>query len=179
MPPGEAAARPNLQLVSDDQQSTLFPAPPVPAEISTALVCHKRSAAEIVAALGDDLLRLRNETKASKQRLVARSVLAGIVFAYWSSRFDHPRALLDPKRETRLIARLAECGDNVSDLLWALDGARKDKWVMGAARNSERKVDELETILLDRAHVERFGEQMKGFRENEPHPLALKYGLNV
>lgn len=172
-------ARANLRLV-EPSQDTLFPdltvAPPEPEP--TALVLRKRTAAAIVAALGDDLLALREAATAAKQKSAARAVLAGIVFAYWAFQFDHPRALLDPRRERRLLARLAECDDNVSDLLWALDGARRDKWTMGEARDSEKRFDDIETILLDRSHVERFGERMKGFRDNLPHPLAAKHGLH-
>lgn len=140
---------------------------------STALV--KRSKADIVAHLAADLEAVSHETSKRKQTEHRRKCLAGLVFAYWAAKYGHDRALLDPKREKKIIARLAECEDNVSDLLWALDGALKDDWIMGRDKHSTRKYDDIETILRDRAQIEKFGERTKGFRENRSHPMTTKY----
>lgn len=142
-------------------------------EPGTALV--KRSMADIVEHLSDDFVAVNRETKGRKDKERYRRALAGLVFAYWAAKYDHKRALLDPKRERRLMARLEECQDKVSDLLWALDGGLKDDWVMGRDRHSTRKYDDLETILRDRAQIEKFGERMKGFRDDLVHPMAKKY----
>jgi len=135
----------------------------------------RRSKDAILASLASDLAETSAEAKSQKQRQQFRRALAGLVFAYWAAKFDHPRALLDPKRERRLMARLEECGDNVSDLLWALDGAFRDDWIMGRDPRSTRKYDDLHTILRDREQIERFGGNMPGFRENRVHPLWLKH----
>jgi hypothetical protein len=131
--------------------------------------------AGIVESLSADLADARTAAVERKQREKIRRALAGLVFAYWAAKFDHPRALLDEKRERRLMSRLQECDDNVSDLLWALDGALKDPWIMGTDPRSTRPYDDIQTILRDREQVEKFGDRTRGFRENRIHPMAKKY----
>lgn len=143
-------------------------------EPGTAIV--KRSATDIVEHLRADLSAAHSEAKAAKAKVKMRRAMAGLVFAYWTAKYDHPRALLDQARERRIMQRLEECQDKVSDLLWALDGARKDKWVMGEDRHSDRKYDGIEVILRDRSQVEKFAEKTKGFREDKDHPMWVKYG---
>lgn len=144
--------------------------PPLP---GTAVM--KRSAGDIVAKLAADLASVRAESVSRKQKLHLRKCLAGLVFAYWVAKFDHPRALLDRKREVRIMTRLEECGDNVSDLLYCLDGASKDPWVRGTDPKAPRAYDGLETIFRDREQIEKFAERTKGYRESRVHKMAEKY----
>jgi hypothetical protein len=104
---------------------------------------------------GDQLLRMQAE----------------MVFLYWTAKFQHPNAILDKKRELKLIARLKENEGNVSELLYAMDGASHDPWTMGTAQNSQRKYDDIVTILRDRAQVERFANTFKSYREGKVHKL--------
>lgn len=131
--------------------------------------------AATLARVAEDLVAASAEAKTAKQQVRIRRAMAGLVFAYWAAKFDHGRALLDPKREKKLMARLQECDDRVSDLLWALDGALRDDWVMGRDPRSTRRYDDLSTLLRDRETLERHASVTKGWRDGREHPLALKY----
>lgn len=101
--------------------------------------------------------------------------LAEVVFAYWAARLHHPKALLDRKRDARLRARLRESGGDWGLLLYAVDGALSDDWIMGRDERSARPYDGIETIFRDRAQVERLAELCPRCRRGEPHPLVAKY----
>lgn len=103
-----------------------------------------------------------------------RRMKAEMVFLYWQARYDHPKSVIvkNDKRIAKIIARLKENDDDVSELLYALDGASHDRWIMGLDPKSEgKKYDGLETILRDRAQVERFASTRKKFRDGVPHKL--------
>lgn len=102
-----------------------------------------------------------------------RSVMAGIVFAYWAKRMAHNGALLDEARERRLMKRLAENSDNIDELLFVVDGAVEDPWTMGTDKQSTRKFNGIETIFRDREKVE----SMSGIAKyhGQRHPMAQKY----
>lgn len=102
---------------------------------------------------------------------------AGLIFAYWAKCLHHGRALLDKKRERRLLARLKENEGDVSELLYVIDGARADDWLMGRDVRSDRRYDGIETIFRDREQVERLAETCDDYRNAKPHPLAVKYNL--
>ncbi len=102
---------------------------------------------------------------------------AGLIFAYWAKCLHHGRALLDKKRERRLLARLQENAGDVSELLYVVDGARHDDWLMGRDPRSDRRYDGIETIFRDREQVERLAETCDDYRSDKPHPLAVKYNL--
>lgn len=98
-----------------------------------------------------------------------------VVFSYWAARLHHPTALLDRKRERRVMARLRESGGDWGLLCFAVDGALLDDWLMGRDVHSPRRYDGIETIFRDRAQVERLAEACRDFRAGKPHPLVLKY----
>lgn len=102
---------------------------------------------------------------------------AALVFAYWGKVMHKIRAILDLKRERRLRERLRENEGDVSELLYAVDGAKADDWIMGRDVKSPRPYNGIETIFRDREQVERFAEQRPAYRHGEAHPLATKYGL--
>lgn len=104
-----------------------------------------------------------------------RRVKAELVFAYWASKLDHPKALLDAERERRLTKRLEENGGDVHELLYVVDGALKDEWTMGRSQRSTKKFDGIETIYQDRAHVEKFAAMCPAYKAGDPHPMATKY----
>jgi hypothetical protein len=104
-----------------------------------------------------------------------RDVFVEIVFAYWAKRLGHERVFLDPKRRTTLRRRLVENGDDVSELLYVVDGALRDDWTMGRDARSTKRYDGIETIYQDRAHIEKFAGLCAAWKRNEPHPMAEKY----
>lgn len=115
----------------------------------------------------------------SERRVIVaalRNAQAELVFAYWAKIMHHENALMDRGRTSRLLKRLRENKGDVSELLYAVDGARKDPHLMGERADSDRKYDGIETIFRDRAQVERLSAlaHPKG-----PHAMILKYpGLN-
>jgi hypothetical protein len=104
-----------------------------------------------------------------------RDVQVQVVFAYWAKRLGHEKTLLDQKRQRVLERRLSENGGNLSELLYAIDGALKDDWTMGRDVKSPRKYDGIETVFRDRAQVERFAGECPDWRAGKPHPMATKY----
>jgi hypothetical protein len=51
----------------------------------------------------------------------------------------------------------------------------RDDWIMGRDPKAPRKYDGIEVILRDRAQIERFAGETKGWRKKEPHPLAVNF----
>lgn len=151
------------------------------ADVGVALVT--RNAPALPAVRGKrDVASLRSRVaqvfaevhEGSRKRISVeqlRKLNAELVFMYWAAKFDHTGALLDAKRERKIVERLKENGDNVSELLYALDGAYHDPWTMGTARDSSRKYDDIPTILRDRAQIERFAATRPAWKKDpdEPH----------
>lgn len=104
------------------------------------------------------------------QKKQLRSALAFDVFCYWKMTYEKPRSLLDAKREKAIIKALDENDGDVSELLYAIDGARKDDFVMG--RNGGPLYDDVASILGDRSRVERHAGRMYDYRNGVPHPVA-------
>ncbi|MFN7341530.1 MAG: hypothetical protein ACK5VI_10685 [Opitutia bacterium] len=97
---------------------------------------------------------------------------AKLVFSYWAAVTNRPRAVFDERRRSRIVSRLKENGGDADELLYAIDGAMKDPWLSGKdPKTNGRKYDGVETILRDRAQVERLAETQRGHQRSEPHPL--------
>jgi len=139
------------------------------------LVRSTRSVPKLVETMQAALSDVQDRADRRGRRLALRSALAGLVFAYWAHLFDHKKALLDPKRDRIIQQRLAECEDDVSQILYAMDMAAKDDWVMGLSARASHRNDSIEYLLRDRGMVEKFGERSKGFRTGQTHPMAAKY----
>jgi len=90
-------------------------------------------------------------------------------FAYWQARLGHPGAILDRKRAARIEQRLRENGGDVSELLYAVDGALRDDFLMGRDPKATRRFDGIETVFRDRAQVERLVASVPG--RNGQHPF--------
>ena len=114
----------------------------------------------------------------TEQRVAGEKLLrwkAEVAFAYWAKRMGHEQSLLDSQRERRLLARLRESDGNLHELLYAVDGAHRDDWIMGRDPKAPRKYDGIETVFRDRAQVERLAGLCPKWVRGELHPLAVKY----
>jgi hypothetical protein len=133
----------------------------------------------VVAVRARDFLEMLRAGAVERGRREALYVkMVEVVFAYWAAKLHHPAALLDRKRERRLMARLRESAGDWGQLCYAVDGAMRDDWLMGRAVNSPRKYDGIETIFRDREQVERLAELCPPFVAGQPHPLVTKYNYN-
>ena len=93
-----------------------------------------------------------------------------VVWEYWRAVMAKPRAILDAKRARRIGERLEENGGDVGELLYAIDGAAKDDWLMGRDPRNAKVYNGIDTVLRDRAQIERLAELCGGYRRNETHP---------
>lgn len=75
------------------------------------------------------------------------------IFNYWKKVMNHPTAKLDPKRATRIRARLRE-GFKPEELASAIRGAKKDDFLMGKSANATKKYDGIHTLFRDAEKVE-------------------------
>lgn len=117
-----------------------------------------------------DQIAAKERTRVSGEQLL--KLQAEMVFLYWSAKFAHPGAMLDAKRERKIIERLKENDGNVSEILYALDGASHDDWIMGKdPKTNGKKYDDIVTLLRDRGQIERFATTRRGYREQKPHKL--------
>jgi hypothetical protein len=76
------------------------------------------------------------------------------VFDSWQQDTGKHRAKLDNKRRSRIAARLRD-GFTADDLILAITNRRNDPWLMGEEPKSTRIFDDIDTLLRDRAQVER------------------------
>jgi hypothetical protein len=119
---------------------------------------------------------LAPERRATLEALKAeekRRILAELVFAYWQLKRHHQLALYDEQREGILVRALKANRDNVSELLYVVDGAGKDPWDGRTAH------DGIEVLFRNRAQVERFAGFCPAYLAGQPHHTALRYGLTV
>jgi hypothetical protein len=103
---------------------------------------------------------------------------ADVIFRYWRDSLgknpkttlfgDQPGKKRDP-RKAKVLAALRENGGDVSELLYAIDGAMKDDWLMGRANNSTRTYNDLETILRDRSQIERLRDTVRNHETMHPY----------
>ena len=126
---------------------------------SKALVAQKRD--DIAAELVEVFAKAHHNG-------ALREAKAKLVFAYWAAKWHRGTAVYDAKRRARLEARLKENGDNVSELLWAVDGSRRDDWA------DRPKYAGIEQLFRDRETVERMVAFAPGV-PGTPHPMAVKY----
>lgn len=104
-----------------------------------------------------------------------RTIKAELVFAYWQAELGHEKAKLDPTRLNRLKKCLKGNGDNVHELLYAVDGWSKDPTFRQLAEKEGRKLDGIENIFESQSRIERLAGHCKGYRDSTPHRMAVKY----
>jgi len=111
-------------------------------------------------------VRQKTAIRQTKERTL--KLAAATIFTYWRDVMHRPDAILDRKREARIIARLRENGANVSELLYVVDGASRDDWTMGRDPRSSKPYNGTETIFKNREKCEAFLALVK--RREEMHP---------
>jgi hypothetical protein len=121
------------------------------------------------------LQQVRQGTAERMQRDELYEKLTEVVFAYWAAKLHHPGAILDAKREKRILSRLRESRGDWGLLCYAVDGALRDDFLMGRDDRAGRKFDGIETVFRDRAQVERLAEMCPKFQSGKPHALVQKY----
>ena len=129
--------------------------------------------AEITQRLAAVMATVAEKGRLSMSLEGVRELQVEMVFAYWVAKLSHESAMLDLKRGHRIKTRLTENGGNVHELLYVVDGAKRDKHIMGQNQDG-RKYDGIETIFRDRGQVERLAE-LGGYKPGAEHPLARKY----
>lgn len=174
------------QVLSDSASNLLAPASSAQSADVTSLVPRSRRAApELPAIIGPRTLTairaqlaqvLDEVAQGTRKRVTkeqARELLAGIVIGYWMAKFNHTRALVDPPRKRLVVKQLEQNGDNLDELLYALDGAARDAYVNGDKDGT--KHDEIEFLLRNRSNIERYANVSKKYRDGVAHPTAEKY----
>lgn len=143
---------------------------------STALVRGgKLTPAKVLEAIGTVFAELSESTDKRLAVDDERALKAQMCFLYWVAKFKHFGAIATPERLRRIVARLKENDGDIGEILYALDGAFRDDWLMGRdPRSNGKKWDDVDTILRDRAQVERLARAMPAFVKGKPHPLIPK-----
>lgn len=103
-----------------------------------------------------------------------RTLKARLVFAFWQAQLGHEKSLADDQRIGRLRRCLEQNGDNVHELLYAIEGWLKDP-IFKKFADEGRVLDDIENIFRSRAVIERLAGHKRGYRESTPHPMARKY----
>lgn len=176
-PKEEPSTKPTTQPIVASAALALARTDPLPAKPLPAMA--KPTGAAVIQRLGVVMAEIADGERTRVTAEQARKLAAGIVFAYWMHKFNHPNALLDPKRERVIVARLEENGGDVSELLHAIDGARNDEWVMGTAPNARHPNDSVDYVLRDRSKVETYANTRRKYRDGKPHELAAKYAAVI
>ena len=100
-----------------------------------------------------------------------RADLAFVVFTYWAARTsaNPKRTKWDSKRKTRLVARLKENEDDISELLCVVDGALTDDFHKGE-NDRGRPFLQIQTIFRDREMVEKLA-TLSPHHGKDTHPF--------
>lgn len=119
-----------------------------------ALIPKDLSARGIVA-----FEKVGERSRNGKRQQALLSTGAQLVWSYFVAAMGKDgRYLLSPKRQRKIEQRLAENDGDVSEIFYAIDGAKRDDFIMGRSDRCERKggYQTVETILRDRGQIERF-----------------------
>ena len=98
---------------------------------------------------------------------------AEFVFRYACARWGKTKGYrLDDKRRRRLMTRLNEADGEMTDLLYAADGAKLDPWISGLDPQSTKDFLTIDTVYRDRGQVERLRDLVKDVQEK--HPIEVE-----
>lgn len=140
--------------------------------ISSSLTTEVSRLPTIPETISSVASAVKDKADAQRKRRSEENSAAKVVFAYWQEVMGKPRALFDDRRRSRIIARLRENSGDVGELLFAIDGAEKDDWLMGRDNKSGgKKYNDIETVLRDRAQVEKLAESIGAYQRGEEHPI--------
>ncbi len=135
-------------------------------------VQHTTIPASVQQAQQQMAQRMAGVTRGNARRQRFESMVE-LVFGYWRATYTKPATVVLGSDRRRVILRaLTENDGNLSELFFALDGARKDDWIMGRDPRSNGRYDTPETILKDRAAIERHAGRIGAYGRGEPHPEA-------
>jgi hypothetical protein len=138
-----------------------------------ALAVERRGNGSVALPMPNPLVEQRTEER--RKRDAYRHGTAAYLFGYWAHRLGHGQALFDPQREARILKRLDEADGKPRDLLFAIDGALKDPYLMGRDPRTEgKRYDGVQTIFRDRAQVERLAGLCPAWLNGSPHPEEAK-----
>jgi hypothetical protein len=137
--PASADAQPSNEKASPRQ---LTPAPAAEAQAATekAAAWQLALAPEAIPQAATKRPAKRSATDATEDELQ--------VFSTWQSKLDHPKAKLDTKRITKIRSALTSHGLDLC--LKAIGGVASSPW------HRENKQDDLELILRDASHIEKY-----------------------
>lgn len=162
-------------LESSSLESRSLDTTPRETDRSSLPIRRGRRVPDIITHLGEVLETVGADTRQRIAKDELRKVMVSLVFAYWAKRTGHEKTLLDPKRESRITARLRENGDDVHELLYAIDGYFNDRILRKAEEERNTKYDGVQTIFRDREIVERLAGNCREWHEGVPHRMAEKY----
>jgi hypothetical protein len=168
---GPTGAPPPLALVEDDEAlpdavtSPGMALVPAPAAAHAVERPRPRDVDAVKLAITREFEQLRDDVARREDARAVLRLKAEMVFAYWATAWSQTRALLDAKREQLILERLDENGGDVSELFYAIDGARGDEFV-------KRREGALPVLLKDRGAVEEFARKRAAYRRGELHPRA-------
>jgi hypothetical protein len=154
------------------QTSTAVLAPPNGQHLASANGSARGSVkakARNVELVKERIASFLSETleKAQSKKAIRRAQI-DTCWVYWAHKHNHPKSLLDDKTEKLIGFRLDENSGDLSELLFAIDGALRDKTLI------EGGWDQLKTILRDRAQVERLARLIPKYQRGEMHAMAEK-----
>lgn len=125
-------------------------------------------AASLVLAEFDNVFAERQATTAQRFEAVT------VVFAYWAKKAGKTkRTKLDYQRGRMIAARWDESLD-LSELLYAVDGAFTHPDFTGATSETGTTYQEIDNIFRNRARVEKLANACSGYRAGTTHPLIVK-----
>ena len=136
-------------------------------------VVKRGTVGEIQAHLAQVLADVQAGTQQRLRATEVRELQAELVFAYWAAKLNHNGTRLDTKRLHRLTARLRENEGDVHELLYVVDGALRDPYLIGQ-NQSGTKYDGIETVFRDRGQVERLA-ALANYAPGKQHKMATKY----
>lgn len=142
-----------------------FPGPELGVEESRG---NQGSPADSVSAHNQNTNDHNNDHHNDHQISLASRVRT--VFDFWKEHLNHPRAILDKKREGAIGTRLKD-GYSVDDLRAAIKGCKLTPYNMGDNRD-RRVYDDIELICRDSKHVEQFVARIT----NVNAPAETNYG---
>lgn len=134
-----------------------------------AVVQEKPEAKTQLVVQGDALLQAGAARRETKEAALEHA--AKIVFGYWRDTlgWDPKRTMFAGKRKARIITRLRENNGDVSTLLYAVDGALRDDWIMGRDARSTKTYKDTSTVFRDLEQVEKLAAQAKNRQDHHPY----------